>query len=1418
MPTEQSPANFNRPPRQQFPPIGDVEIDIPAPPVPPEFPETPWIVSVLPVLGIGVMAIFYVLRASNGALFALPMLVLALFTIGGSVLAQRWRKRDYERRQITSELNYLRLLDAKRARLQAAQDAQLAILEDNFPPAFTLLDRALSPDQHLWERRPEDPDFAAFRLGIGRVPSQVRIRTAEPDVNTHALEKAMALADQYRFLPDAPIIVTLNSGLKPTVSPLVQGESSPSLGMCGKRAAVLKAVRSALCQLALTHAPQELHIHIIAPQAQVDHWRWLNWLPHASQSQRGGSAELIAFDPDNIRGLIGTLSQVIDERKEGKDPSRTPHLLVVIDGVGLVDTEAVFATLLREGGQVGASAICLTSQYEDLPGDCQAVVQIDDDDRFWYWHTGADGYELAGSIIDALSPQDAEHIARALSSVVMHETGGAGRIPQRVDFLDLLGTREVETLPARITARWRRPIPGGVLPHPVAIGRESLAVTTELLLDEDHHGPHGVLAGTTGSGKSELLQTLVCSLALEHDPRLLNLLLIDFKGGSTFNVFANLPHTVGMVTNLDGIRIRRALAALKAETQWRQQFLKQMNVRDITQYHRYYAPTEDYVQRRDYKPLPHLFILVDEFAQLAKDMPDFLHELVRTAQVGRSLGLHLILGTQSPMDVITDEMNDNLQFRICLRVQNIEASRAMLRRPDAAYLPAGWPGRGYFQVGERGVFKQFQTAYVGDDYAPHRAASNPAEDGSTDESLQLELVTDSGAAINLLPEIHSSTLFNNLDREPYTVARAISEMIVSYAQSQGIAWMPALLLPPLEDQITLAAPMSKAYLGGWNGQTWLEAGSDHEGSPIKPGSAPVGLLDDVHNRTQHPLWIHLNSGDQERTSRKDGHVLIIGAPGTGKTTFLCTLALSQALLHSPDALHMYFVSFTGAGLNAISRLPHSERVIHGTETERVRRLFGRLMKTLDERQADPTKAFKPIIMVSIDQYEQFRETCRDTHMSDFERLLNEGRAVGIYLVITASSVTAVPERVRALVQQRIALALGSSSDYVLVMERMSTPADETLPNGRGYVYSSPPLLCQISLPCLSDNVSDDLSAYEAMTAIVEELRAGYVTMKGVHPAAVKTEDEQSPAPIKELPTRIPLHVLPRAIGRERIVTPLGCYDDDRLSPCVLDWQAAGSHFVVTGPPGCGKTNLLHLVTLAAAEQHSPNDLRVLLVDFNERSLRALEPLKHVVKRVTDPLDLPAELASLGADLDAFYAHTHANGMVQRVPATLIVIDDYDAFSETLSANPDPLRQLRDHIRRHSGVGLHLWAAGYLERSGDPLMKYLLMRRAGFALGSKDSLHKLNVRTTGLPDGFLPEGRAFFPQGNRIQIVQTALVDVTDAYVQRINDVVWAANGRAGWLHGAKAAPTRNQRGQPVSEDTDIDVGGLIKDLLDEDEE
>lgn len=1334
-------------PQKMNPVLPDLTLEIPAPPPDPELSDGGVWLSLLPMLGLGVIAAFYLLRASDsgaGGLSALPLVVLAGLSVVSAVMTTRWRRRDRARRRAQAHSAYLRTLVYKRARLQAAHDAQRGILETAYPTPTDGAQRALNRAATIWARRPGEVGFAAVRLGVGEVAAPVRIITPDPDRAHPLMPQALALAEQYRTLHGVPVPLSLTE--------------YPAVALCGAWDSVSGVLRAWLCGLALAHTPQDMKIHVIAPAARPDEWRWLDWLPHASQFGRGGAADLVAVTSDSARPLVETLGEVLAERRANSVSARGAHLLVIADLDTVRGGGAAFQALLRAPDGLNASLVVLTPAPDLAPPDCRAVVTIAQNRAFWCSTPTGETHGQA----DALGVPEAEGIARALAGMAQHGAGGAGQLPRRVDFLTLHGVGSHGALVDRIASRWRQTLGQRALPRPVMVGLMDAESALELALGEGQHGPHGMLAGTTGAGKSEFLQTLICALAMEHDPRLLSFLLLDFKGGSTLNGFARLPHTVGILTNLDGLLVERALAALHAELTERQALLKQRGLRDIAQYHRLYTATPAQMTEPGYHPLPHLLIVVDEFAQLARELPEFLAELVRVAQVGRSLGVHLILGTQSPAEVVTDEMAANLQFRLCFRVQSIEASRAVLRRPDAAYLPADWPGRAYLQVGEASAPAQFQTAYAGGEVDLAAAVE--------EDDFVLELLTEDGSVVNLLDAGQLPTQgYGEADlaapTEPYTAARAVVDAIIEVAQARGVPFMPPLLLPPLGDHLTLRAAISAPAV--WNGSDWPH-------SPSDTLSAPIGLIDDVSGHAQPPLEVILR-GAGART----GHLLITGAPNSGKTTTLLTLALSLALHHPPVSLHLYGLSTGGNGLAPLAGLPHAETPVTLNEPERVRLLLRRLLTRLDS----PPDPSAPAVVLLLDGLDALRDPAYHGIYHDLERVLSDGRAAGVYVAATASTVASVPERVRGWMPQRIALQPATPADLtqmVGVVASRVAAGGRVLPPGRGFIPGTPPRLCQICLP--TEFPSEDPAS--ALAELADEMRAAYRARHG---------RDHAPAPVRPLPTRLDFARLAQPTASGRLVTALGVQDADGQPPLLLDWAAAGPHFVVVGPPGAGKTNLLHAAGLSVAAQSSPIELALVLVDFTGRSLAALDGLPHVAAHVRDPEDLASALPHLASD----------------PRRAVVLIDDYDLTSEALIGEGGAaLRALRDLARTRTD--LHLWAAGYLDRAGDPLIRHLLMKRAGVALGGREALLALNQRAADLPNEPLPPGRGYLTGAARPIPVQTAWVSDVQAAVNHLCQR-WSGQVGVRWALGDSPAPPRQEstRAAPL----DIDTAGLMDDLL-----
>lgn len=1333
------------------PVLPDLSIEIPPPPPEQDLSDGGIWLSLLPMLGLGVIAVFYLVRASDsggGAFSALPLMVLAGLSVFSAIFTARWRNRDRARRKEHARGAYLRTLLYKRARLQAAHDAQRGILESTYPPPSDGVQRVLSKASSVWSRRPNESGFASVRLGVGDVAAPVRILTPDPDRAHPLMPHALALAEHYRTLRDVPAALHLTE--------------TPTVALCGAWMSVGGVLRALMSSLALSHSPRDLKIHVIAPYARPEDWRWLEWLPHASPSGRAGTADLVALTPESARPLLDNLAETLNERRPAPPSARATHLLVIADLESVREGHPALTTLLRDSAALNTSLIVLTPSSELAPPDCRAALTIAQNRTFWL--TSATG-EISGAA-DSLTTAEAEAIARALAGMAGKEAGG-GQLPRRVDFLELHRVTSQAALTDTIALKWRQNIGRDALPRPVIIGQLDADSPAELALAEGHHGPHGMLAGTTGAGKSEFLQTLICALAMEHDPRLLNFLLLDFKGGSTLNGFARLPHTVGVLTNLDGFLVERALEALRAEITARQTLLKQRSLRDIAQYHRLYTSTPAQMTEVGYHPLPHLLIIVDEFAQLAREMPEFLHELVRVAQVGRSLGVHLILGTQSPSEVITDEMSANLQFRLCFRVQNIEASRAVLRRPDAAYLPADWPGRAYLQVGEGGLFAQFQTAYAGDEVnlAP-----------ATEDEYVLELLTEDGGTVNLLDGGLMPTQGYGDDDlsapvEPYTAARAVVDGIIEVAQARGVPFMPPLLLPPLGERLSLRSAFSAAGEEVWNGNEWPTYQPDI--------SAPIGLIDEVAGHAQPALTVTLRG-----TTPRAGHVLITGAPNSGKTTALLTLALSLALRYPPDQLHLYALSLSGGGLDSVAVLPHAETPVTLNEPERIRLLMRRLLNRLDSRPPHTPHT----IVVLIDGFEALRDPALNALYREVERLLSDGRAADVYLAISAASISSVPERVRGWIPQRIALQPATPSDLtqtVGVVTLRAVAGGRLLPAGRGFIPDTPPRLCQICLP--TEFPSENLA--ESLRELADEMRQS---------DAFQTLNGQTPAPIRPLPLTLTYDSLRQPVNRDgRFITQLGVQEEVRDDPrFILDWAHDGAHFVVAGPPSSGKTNLLRVVGCTVAALYSPADVALVLVDFTGRRLSVLRGLPHVAAYITDPEDLTAALP-------------HFSTETRRL---IVLIDDYDLFSETLiSEGSSALRALRDHARTHPTI--HLWVAGYLDRANDPLIRHLLMKRAGFAFGGRETLLTLNQRANDLPAEQLPTGRAYFIGADGLRLIQTPHLANPDRVVGDITRT-WAGIAGGLWpVHTAPPAPRQSNAVKSSDVILDIDTTGLLDDLL-----
>ncbi|HSH22572.1 MAG TPA: FtsK/SpoIIIE domain-containing protein, partial [Acidimicrobiales bacterium] len=658
---------FNRPARIR-PAPREVKVSLPAPPREREPHPFPWIQVIAPVVLSLVLA--GVLRRPEFLLFSLMGPVLAVSnTIS-------YRRRDAARSG-EEQARYTKELEEARARIALAVAEEAAAAREQFPDPLNLAEVATTPAARLWERRNHDADAGLVRVGVAQRPASVVVtaRGADAPPETPMLDKV-------------PITVDL--------------AAAGVLGVAGPEPQTRAVARWLVAQLATLRSPRDLRLVVLTDAKAGPDWEWVRWLPHVRSDDPGAPVAAVGNDPatreDRVRELVAILDGRLATVREHGRARFSPTMVVVLDGVRGLRSVPGLTRILKAGPAVGIVAIDLDIDVSRLAEEGTAQLVLDPRclSRAALDVEGAD--PVADVAVDQVDAAWADEVARALAAF---RDGGAdddeSSLPSSVRYLDLVDI-SLDS-PADVIERWAS---GGHSTEALV----GVSADGPFYLDLRRDGPHALVAGTTGSGKSELLQTVVVSLALANTPSALNFVLIDYKGASAFADCADLPHTVGLVTNLDGHLTERALASLDAELGRREQVLRDLKVPDLD------AAWERRPREAALAHLARLVLVIDEFAELVHELPEFVTGLIRIARVGRSLGIHLILATQRPAGVVSSEMRANTGLRVALRMEGKHDSTEVLEAPYAADISRSTPGRAFVRTGGRVGFVEFQTARV----------------------------------------------------------------------------------------------------------------------------------------------------------------------------------------------------------------------------------------------------------------------------------------------------------------------------------------------------------------------------------------------------------------------------------------------------------------------------------------------------------------------------------------------------------------------------------------------------------------------------------------------------------------------------------------------------------------------------------
>lgn len=1290
---------FQRTPRHyQAPPQGTYELQ--APTHAPAQPSTSFIVVLLPVLGtVAGLGVALAIGQGKFLLVSLPLMAVSYLAAISGFVHERLR---FRRAQRAREAIYDEYLVRQEGLFRQLAFEQLSVLLTANPEQPECEWRATrgDPDRRLWERNPWDDDFLHTRLGRGKAPASYTIKPpAQSQLEVDPLiERASELAEWFSTVHDAPILLPL-----------------PAVGIAalvGERGAMRDQVRALVLQITTHHPPSEVKIVISYPEADRAAWEWARWLPHTWSDDR--TERYLASSPETTSLCLSRIHDQLRQRRtqsQGVNDSapvrHTPTYVFIfaapeyLTGPGATSIAIPLQLLLSQGPTLGAYSMFLEDNEASVRAECRAVILVGAD---------AANLRLIGPpareqvyIPDKVEVGDADRFARELAPL-QQEVAATSTLPNTLPFLTMLGASQVEEL--AVLARWNASAPFRTLATP--IGARGGNEPVYLDLHEQGHGPHGLVAGTTGSGKSELLQTLIVSLALNYHPHELTFVLIDYKGGGMAGAFRELPHQIGIITNLEGSLALRALIALRSEMRRRQRLFDRYLTDDRKHIDNYQQLRR---QRPEIEPLPRLVIIADEFAELKQTQPEFMDELISIVRIGRSLGVHLILATQKPAGIVSDQIWSNTSFRIALKVATTEDSREVLKRSEAADITR--PGRAYLQVGNNELFDLFQAGYSG-------AAYRPGDGGRQRDSISL---------VHL--DGHRTLLWESARFMPLAASRnqnqlqAVIEHLRDVARQAGIVRLPGPWLPPLGDVLCLDELWPFARRPGiatlWDEQpaAWL--------APV------VGLADDPAEQAQRPLVMNLG---------RDGHAAIFGAPGTGKTTLLQTLVIALARTYTPAQVQFSILDFGARTLRLLAELPHVSAVVIPEEGERIERLLRFLMAELERRKrlleslpgVGSLDAYRqqrrdapPALVVIIDNFAEFVGQFQDpsyrgpNHVETITRLSREGGNLDIHLIFTANSTYGFPARILTNISAAFAFELTEANEYAGAVGRKG---DDPLPQrgvrGRGLARGERLLEFQAALPAAGGTPQERAGAIRDLIRWIARDWTG-----------------ERATPIRTLPNLLPLaEVIPspaRLPGESRaaLAVPLGL-DAETLEPVELALTEL-PHFLVSGPPRCGKTTVLQTWALALAECYAPERVNFAIASLGGGQFQAFRALPHTVAYAVEGQQVGLVAQQLAAALDerrrwldeaerGGQVMAGAADLLRHFPALVLLIDDYDQFAAGTARAAKDL--LEAQIRRGQRLGLYTIAAGpsgpLRSAYGDNLAKFLREAKTGALLGTSDN--------------------------------------------------------------------------------------------------
>ena len=1005
------------------------KVKIDAPPHLQDDSEMPLILAIGSSLSMGIIMMVSIFNAINGQVngtssttqmvtslvVAVAMLIsMVLFPI----LTNKYNKRKKRKYEEKRQDRYRKYLNSKSEIINEIMNKQKNILFENYPTPEECTQIILNKGPRLWERKIDDYDFLTVRLGVGDVPVDMEVQYPEEQFtmeDDNLVEILNDIVDNSKILKSSPIVMSL-------------AEKNVSAIIASGNEKVERFIKSLIIQLLTFQSYEDLKLVFLLKEDEEDNLEFVKMLPHVWDNSK--QIRFFAYDYDEMNEISKYLEEVLQNRLqyENKDyKSFAPYYLIITNDYKKVENLKIITEILKTKANVGFSILCITNDLLQLPNECKTFISIDKDNKTgMIFENELSSTNQKQITFDTSVIFFFDKICQAVSNIpIKYTETGENLLPNTYTFLEMYDVGRIEQL--NILERWNRHDPTLSLRAPVGIEASGMPIVLDI--HEKFHGPHGLIAGSTGSGKSEFIITYILSLAINYHPDDVNFILIDYKGGGLAGAFEKrnmkLPHLVGTITNIDTNGLKRSLVSIQSELRRRQVMFNE--ARDMTDE----GTIDIYKYQRLYhqgivkKPIPHLLIICDEFAELKQQQEDFMNELISVSRIGRSLGVHLILATQKPAGIVNDQIRSNSKFAVCLKVQEKEDSLDVIKRPDAASLKKA--GQFYLQVGNDEYFVLGQSAWSGAAYIP-----SDITEKKIDKSIQF--ISNTGTVIKQVDDTTNKKVVSNQGEQLTNIVRYMCEI----AKQKNIK----------EENLWLDNIPENIFVDGLKRKYHIKEKEPEEISAV------IGEYDDPFNQKQ---------GIVKFNFLKNGNIIVYGNAESGKETLLSTMIYDLITTYTTNEVELYILDFGTEALRIYNGTPQVGDVVLINDSEKIGRFFDMIQEEIKARKTilqdyngdyelylRTGKKPMPMLIVAINNYDAFAEIYEDKYEDILLTLSREATKCGIIFVVTVSQFNSMRYRLSQNFRQRIALQLNVDNDYYNIFEKVGKKRPSNI-FGRGLV-------------------------------------------------------------------------------------------------------------------------------------------------------------------------------------------------------------------------------------------------------------------------------------------------------------------------------------------------------------------------------